>query len=100
MAENNTQISHASHIISLENAGLSSIATGKAHRINSPRSLEALDRLGYNIDELQYLDLKQFKLNHPEVLNLPENVVKSRYDYYEKRRAIKLDEAMKVSLKE
>jgi len=78
-------------LISLENINLTS---GK-QRLTSPRSIEALDRLGIDLDELYFIDFKNYKLKHVEAMNLPDHIQQSRYDYYEKHRQHKLEEVLK-----
>ena len=81
-------------LISLDNINLSS---GKP-RLTSPRSIEALDKLGYDLEELYYLDFKSFKFKHIEILNQPETIQQSRYEYFENHRKAKLDECLKVNI--
>ncbi len=79
-------------IITLENINLTS---GKS-RLTSPRSVEALERLGMDLEELYFMDFKNFKLANPDLLNIAEQFQKSRYETFERRRQSKLEEALKV----
>jgi hypothetical protein len=72
------------------------------HKINryithnsSPRSLEAMFSLGYTPEDLYYLDFKTFKANHPEIITLPEEMQRFKYQYTEQKRQKRI-EACKI----
>ena len=54
--------------------------------INSPRSLEACNRVGVEPSELYQLTLDQYKKKYPEVVGLSEKILKYRYEAEEKYR--------------
>jgi len=85
-------MSNENVLISFDNFDFTS---GKP-RLNSPRSLEAIDKLGYDNDELLFLDFKTFKLKNTDINNLSKITQKARYDYYEKHRLEKINEVLKV----
>jgi len=71
---------------------------GNKKRINryiinnsSPRSLQALNNLGFDEDDLFYVSFNEYKLMYPEIVTLPKEVQSTRYDFYEKRRHEKVD---------
>jgi hypothetical protein len=63
----------------------------KKVRVNSPRSLEAMGKLGYTLEELSYVSFKDYLIKHPELRALPKDVQKSRYDFLESKRQNKID---------
>ena len=81
-------------IISLENANYN----GKV-RINSPRSHEALARLGYTPEELSYVSLNDFITRNPELRGMSKEIIKNRYDFIDNKRLKKIEEAKNERLR-
>jgi hypothetical protein len=65
---------------------------GKFNRINSPRTLEACMRLGYDPSELQPKDKKQLKKEEP---TLTGEMLDIKYEQLEYKRCIKIDAVKK-----
>lgn len=82
--------------VDLENIDFTS---KKRKKINSPRSLETLSRLGYTQDELYYINFKEFKNLHPDVRNLAKDVQESRFQFFEDKRSQRVEEAKQLRLK-
>ena len=68
-------------------------------KINSPRSNEALFRLGFSEDEFYFLSYKNFLNAYPNVRGLHKDLHKTSYNHYEKKRLEKITEARKVRRK-
>lgn len=62
----------------------------------SPRSLEAMKRTGCELKDLYFLEFKQFRDAHPELITLPKEVQESRYEFYEKKRLENIEEIKSV----
>ncbi len=58
----------------------------KKERINSPRSLEALNLLGIEPQKLYYTTFKEFFENHPELKVLDKYLQEYRYQHHEEKR--------------
>ena len=58
----------------------------KHQRLNSPRSIEACNRLGINPSDLYFIDFQSFMVSHPELRNLPRQLQQFRYDHVERLR--------------
>ena len=69
-------------IISVENADF----TNKNKMINSPRSIRACKELGILPSELYQISLEEYKSQNPSSFTLEPNLLKYRYDGYEKFR--------------
>ena len=54
--------------------------------INSPRSLEACERIGIKPSELYQLSHEDFKNKYPDVISVSEKIYQYRYDAEEKLR--------------
>ena len=61
-------------------------------KINSPRSLEAIKHIGYNVQDLYHLTFDEFKRTHPEMLPLSQEFQEKRYNFYENNRNNKIKE--------
>ena len=48
--------------------------------------------LGYSSDEIIYIPFKEFINIHQDIKNLPKEIQKQRYDFYEKFRQKKIQE--------
>jgi len=68
-------------------------------KINSPRSKEALNRLGYSDEDFHFLSFKNFLNKYPNIRALHKDLHKTSYDHYEKKRIEKLNEARKLRRK-
>ena len=55
-------------------------------RINSPRSLVAMKRLGVNNQDLEYLEFKEFLHKFPELIRHPKEIQIIKYNYMEELR--------------
>ena len=73
-------------IVTIENSDFS-----KNTRINSPRSLEAMKKLGIEQSELIKLSIEEFKAQNPDVKKLSKDLVKFRYEANEKYRNNTID---------
>ena len=54
--------------------------------MNSPRSLEACRQLGILPEELYYQDFETYVKMNPEVIGLPKDIQKIRFDNIDKYR--------------
>ena len=66
-------------------------------KVNSPRSVDTLGRLGYELEDLIYIDFNTYKNKH-ECYGISESIMKSRYEFYDSHRKEKVEECLKVSL--
>jgi len=55
-------------------------------KINSPRTLETLFRLGFSEEDLYVIPLKDFLNVYPNIRSFHKDLQKSTYDYYETKR--------------
>jgi len=62
-------------------------------KINSPRSLQALFRLGYSEDDLYSIPFKNFLSYYPNIRSFHKDLQKSTHDYYEAKRIEKLQDS-------
>lgn len=62
-------------------------------KINSPRSLEALFRLGFSEDDLYMIPFKNFLTVYPNIRSFHKDLQKSTYEYYETKRLEKIQES-------
>ena len=60
--------------------------SAKGKRVNTPRSIEALNLIGVKPDELHKISLETYISRHPECKNLPKELIQERYDNEEKVR--------------
>ncbi len=60
--------------------------------LNSSKTIEAMKSLGYSSDEIIYVPFKEFINIHQDIKNLPKEIQKQRYDFYEKFRQKKIQE--------
>ena len=60
--------------------------------LNSSKTIEAMKSLGYSSDEIIYIPFKEFINIHQDIKNLPKEIQKQRYDFYEKFRQKKIQE--------
>ena len=60
------------------------------NKINSPRSIEAIAKLGYIFEDLIYNDFNQFKKIHYEIMPLELEIQQKRYYFYEELRKKKI----------
>jgi hypothetical protein len=65
----------------------------KKEIISSPRSLEALGLLGYNIKKLYHISFESYIKNHPELKNFSQEIQERRYNHFEEIRLKKINEA-------
>ena len=69
------------------------------NKINSPRSLEAIAKLGYIFEDLIYNDFNQFKQIHYEIIPLELEMQQKRYNFYEDLRKTKIAEIKDLYIK-
>ena len=62
----------------------------QALEIDSPRSLESIKLLGYTNEDINYMTLKQFINNNPNLIPLAPELQKRRYECYEQNRLNKI----------
>lgn len=86
----------SSKLTSLENINFNSTSNSK-QKINSPRSIEALGKLGYDIEDLLFIDFSTFKKKQIN-FNLQGDILQSRYDFFEAHRKEKIEELLKVTI--
>jgi hypothetical protein len=55
-----------------------------------------MKRAGCELKDLYFLEFKQFRDAHPELITLPKEVQESRYEFYEKKRQEKIEEIKSV----
>ena len=67
--------------------------------MNSPRSIEVLGRLGYELEDLMFIDFSTYKNNQTNYVNLSEEGLRSRYEFFENHKKEKIAECLKVSNK-
>ena len=60
--------------------------------LSSSKTIEAMKSLGYSSDEIIYVPFKEFINIHQDIKNLPKEIQKQRYDFYEKFRQKKIQE--------
>ena len=82
--------------VDLDNIDLYSTNSNLKIKLNSPRSLEALKRVGLNQEDLHYVSIKDFKLKNPQLKSLPLDLQQSRDDYLESLRITRIDEVRKI----
>ncbi len=58
----------------------------KKHRINSPRSLQALNELGIGYDSLIKETLENFISKNEDAKNLPKEILQKRYEHFENKK--------------
>ena len=61
-------------------------------KIKSPRSLQAIQYSGYNIEDLYYVTFKEFQQSHPETITMNQKDQKKRYNFLEELRKTKINE--------
>jgi hypothetical protein len=66
----------------------------KKHRINSPRSIQALKELGIEYNSLIKESFESFISKNDEAKNLPEEIAKERYEHFEKQKDDLLNKAI------
>lgn len=64
-------------------------------KINSPRSLKAIENLGYKPEQLKYLSFKEFCLENLEIYGKSKQEKKQRYEYQEGLRINRINEIKK-----
>ena len=69
------------------------------NKINSPRSLESIAKLGYIFEDLIYNDFNQFKQIHYEIIPLELEMQQKRYNFYEDLRKSKIAEIKDLYIK-
>ena len=89
--ENDNEI-NSLNIVSIENVDL----TKRNQTINSPRTLEACNKLGVQPSELYQLTLDQFKKKYPDAIGLSEKILQYRYDAEEKFRKETVEQVKKL----
>jgi hypothetical protein len=62
-------------------------------KITSPRSKEALNRLGYTDEVFYFLSFKNFLNKYPNIKGMNKDLHMTCYNHYEKKRLEKLNEA-------
>ena len=72
----------AENLISLEDVDFSS----KSKMINSPRSLEACNRVGIQPSELYQISQEDFKKKYPDLIGMSDKLIQYRYEAEEKFR--------------
>jgi|LauGreDrversion4_2_1035121.scaffolds.fasta_scaffold221260_1 hypothetical protein len=55
-----------------------------------------MKRVGFDLKDLYFLEFKQFRDAHPELITLPKEVQESRYEFFEKKRQEKIEEIKSV----
>ena len=60
-------------------------------RINSPRTLKAMENFDYIIDDIIYLSFSEFLDKYKDIKQLPEELQKKKYEFYEQYRQIKIN---------
>ena len=73
-------------------------STGKLLIYYSPISLDAIKRCGSDINDLYYLNFKQFKDKNPEILNLQKKIQISRHEFFDNLRINKIEEIKQVKI--
>ena len=58
----------------------------KEIKLNSPRSLEVCKTNGIQVDELYFIDYKEYLSKHPEISSLPEDIKQYRFNLLERLR--------------
>ena len=58
----------------------------KEIKLNSPRSLEVCKTNGIQVDELYFIDYKEYLSKHPEISSLPEDIKRYRFNLLERLR--------------
>jgi hypothetical protein len=69
------------------------------NKINSPRSIEAIAKLGYIFEDLIYNDFNKFKQIHYEIIPLELEMQQKRYNLYEDIRKNKIAEIKDLYIK-
>ena len=64
----------------------------KKVRINSPRSLLAMNQLGINQNDLKYMTFKEYLLKYPELIPKEREIQKIKFHYSEEIRIRKIEE--------
>jgi hypothetical protein len=70
--------------------------TGQLLTNLSPNSLEAIMRLGFTIEDLLYVDYKEFKAKNSDLIGLEEEVKRLKYEYLEEKRHKRIEMCRKV----
>ena len=86
---NNISKSSLKRIYNLENINYNSLKR-KINRYflikNSPHSIEAIYKLGFAKEDLFYIDYKDYKASHPDLISLSDEIQKLKYEYNEQKR--------------
>ena len=64
--------------------------------IESPRSIEAMKQLGFEMEDIVYITPLQFINLNPEIRSLPPEIQNRRYGFYEQYRQIKIQKIKEV----
>ena len=64
----------------------------KKIKINSPRSLTAMNKLGINSSDLNYVSFKEYLTKNPDVKNLSKKYQRLKYDFEEDIRKKKINQ--------
>ncbi len=70
----------------------------KKIRISSPKSLKAMQQLGYTNQDLDYISFQEFLNSNPDLSNSNKDLQKKRYQYLENMRKERIEEI--ISLRE
>ena len=83
---NNTTSGNEKNLRTLENVNFED----KTDIVNSPRSIEAAQSLGIDLNSLYLLSKKEYISSNPEIKKLTEDLQDVRYDHYKKKREEKI----------
>ena len=64
----------------------------KKVRISSPRSITAMNKLGINNKDLEFLTFKEYLHNHPELIAQNKEIQKIKYNYVEELRKRRIEQ--------
>ena len=60
---------------------------------HSPRSIEAINSLGFELHKLYYISFEDFLYTHPELKSISKDLQEKRYNHYEAKRQEKISKA-------
>lgn len=55
-----------------------------------------MKRCGCELKDLYFLEFKNFRDAHPEIITLPKEVQENRYEFFERKRQEKIEEIKSV----
>ena len=65
-------------------------------RVSSPKSLKAMQQLGYTNQDLDYISFSDFLNSNPDLANSKAEIQKKRYEYLENIRKERIEEIKSV----